>query len=422
MFSIAPIGLALTAAGTLFVLIFGRLLIPTRKGHEEAAGRFRLDGYFTELEVLETSPFLDLTAAEVEAYPKTNVRVVGWMREGRHLPRPFGAERVRSGDVLIVRTTPEQIIAFREQPGNELRALRQLANDAESIEQIEDLSEHLTQAVVAPGSEIVGRSLRELKFHGRYGAIVVGLWRKSAWLREEIASVKLREGDVLVLMASTEALSKIQGDPGFLLLVPFHGETQLRQKAPLAALIMIGAVLATVFQIMSIEMAALTGAVLTVLFRCLTVRQAYRAIDTRIYVFIAGAVPLGLAMKDSGSADLMALWLKSVVAGWDKVWVLAALFATAGVMTQFMSDAATTALFAPLAIALAAALGHSPEAYVVTVAMASVVSFLTPIGHHGNLLVYAPGGYQFTDFARVGTPLTIIAGAIVVTIAPVLWP
>lgn len=159
-----------------------------------------------------------------------------------------------------------------------------------------------------------------------------------------------------------------------------------------------------------------------VLFGCIASRQAYRAIDARIYVFIAGAIPLGAAMQKSGMAALMAGGLEKAVVHWPPLLVLLAIFAIVGVVTQFMSDAATTALFAPVALALAQALGRSPEPYVVTVAMAAVTSFLTPIGHHGNLLVYGPGRYEFMDFVRVGTPLTVLVAHVVTSIALVIWP
>jgi di/tricarboxylate transporter len=126
-------------------------------------------------------------------------------------------------------------------------------------------------------------------------------------------------------------------------------------------------------------------------------------------------------MHQSGTSDLLASWLQTALHGWSQALILLALFAVVGVVTQFMSDAATTALFAPVAVILAQTLGHPPEPYVVTVAMAAVVSFLTPIGHHGNLLVYGPGGYQFTDFVRVGTPMTVLVALIVTWVAPRLW-
>jgi di/tricarboxylate transporter len=184
---------------------------------------------------------------------------------------------------------------------------------------------------------------------------------------------------------------------------------------------MLASVVVAAFNLLSIEMAALAGAVAMVLSGCLSARQAYQAIDARIYVFIAGAIPLGTAMQQSGTSDLLAGWLQTALNGWSQTLILLALFAVVGVATQFMSDAATTALFAPVAVILAQALGHPPEPYVVTVAMAAVVSFLTPIGHHGNLLVYGPGGYHFTDFVWVGTPLTVLVALIVTWLAPLLW-
>jgi di/tricarboxylate transporter len=160
---------------------------------------------------------------------------------------------------------------------------------------------------------------------------------------------------------------------------------------------------------------------MVVLTGCMSANQAYRSIDTRIFVFIAGAIPLGTAMQKTGTANLLGSWLQHAVGGWPERAVLLLIFALVAVITQFMSDSATTALFAPVAVALAQALGRAPEPYVVTVAMASVVAFLTPIGHHGNLLVYGPGRYQFSDFVRVGTPLTVICAVIVVLLAPLIW-
>ena len=159
-----------------------------------------------------------------------------------------------------------------------------------------------------------------------------------------------------------------------------------------------------------------------VLTRCLTRRQAYRAIDVHIFVFIAGAIPLGAAMTSTGAAQLLAGWLQGSIAGRNQTLILLAIFMVVAVLTQFMSDSATTALIAPVGVALAQGLGHAPEAYVVTVAMASVAAFLTPIGHHGNLLIYGPGGYQFSDFVRVGTPLTILIGLVVAVLAGLVWP
>lgn len=421
IFSIAPIGLGLSLAGTSFMLLVGRLLLPTRKGVEDPAERFRLTAYFTEISILPNSPFLGKTAAEVEGAEGHQVTVVGWLRNGRHLRSPLGKHRLREGDVLLVRTTPEELIAIRQTPGVELHPVSQYGATAANGDE-QDIADLLVQAVVAPQSDLIGRTIGEVDFRRRYGAIVVSLWRKEGWLRQELAQTRLSAGDVLVLQGDEEALARVERDPAFLMLVPFHGESRQRRKAPLAGGIMLASVVAAAFNLLSIEMAALAGAVAMVLSGCLTARQAYQAVDARIYVFIAGAIPLGAAMQQSGTSDLLAGWLQTALSGWSQTLILLAIFTVVAVITQLMSDAATTALFAPVAVVLAQALGHPPEPYVVTVAMAAVASFLTPIGHHGNLLVYGPGGYRFTDFVWVGTPLTVLVALIVTWLAPLLWP
>jgi di/tricarboxylate transporter len=424
IFSIAPIGLTLSLAGTLFMLLLGRFLLPAREGGDDQANRFRLDAYFTELTVLPDSPFLDKTVPEVEANDRYPLKVVGWLRNRRSMRRPFKEQRLRENDVLLIRATPEAMVAIRQEPGVELHPIQQYgAPQSETADsQTEDIAELLVQAVVAPGSDLTGRTIGEVDFRERYGVIVVGLWRKRGWLQQELARTRLRPGDVLVLQGDEEALNHIANDRAFLMMVPFQGETRLRRKAPLAGGIMLATILAAAFNLMTIEIAALAGAVAMVLTGCITPRQAYRAIDARIYIFIAGAVPLGLAMQKSGASELLAGWLQGAVGGWSQTSILLVIFALVAVLTQFMSDAATTAVFAPVAALLAQTLGHAPEPYVVTVAMAAVASFLTPIGHHGNLLVYGPGRYRFMDFVLVGTPLTILVALIVVFMAPWLWP
>jgi di/tricarboxylate transporter len=421
IFSIAPIGLALTVVGTLFVLVIGRALLPDRKGAPDEGSRFRLDDYFTELTVRGDSQLVGRTVAELERDDRYHVSVVGLVRGGRRLRRPLGERPLQGGDVLLVRTTPEQLVAIRDEPDVELHPVTQYQPDDGDHDDKDDPAARLVQAVVAPASDLVGRTIAEVDFRRRYGAIVLGLWRQRGWLEQEIAQTRLQAGDVLVLHGDDEALARVGGDPAILMIVPFHGEARQRRLAPVAALIMGATIALVAANVLPIEIASMGGAVAMVLVGCLTAGQAYRAIDTRIYVFIAGAIPLGAAMKASGASDRLAGWLQAVVGDWSQTAVLLALFAVVAVVTQFMSDSATTALFAPVAAALASGLGQPPEPYVVTVAMASVVSFLTPIGHHGNLLVYGPGGYRFIDFVWVGAPLTVVAAVVVALLAPVVF-
>jgi len=428
IFSIAPIGLALSAVGTVFILTIGRWLLPERRGAGDSGNRFRLDDYFTELAILAESPFVGKTVDDIERDPRLQVRVVGLIRGGRRLPGPRREETLRADDVLLVRATAEDIVAIRAERGIELHPITQYEaadgnarSGGAATDEDDEAGGRFVQSVVAPNAELIGRTISEIDFRRRYGAIVLSLWRRQGWLDQEIAQTRLRAGDVLVLQGDEEALARVGTDHSFLMIVPFHGEPRLRRKAPLAGAIMLATIALAAFNVLSIELASLAGAVTMVLAGCLTGGQAYRAIDSRIFVFIAGAIPLGAAMKKTGAADLIAGWLQGALSGWSQLAVLFVLFAVVAVLTQFMSDAATTALFAPVAASLAHALGQPPEAYVVTVAMASVVAFLTPIGHHGNLLVYGPGGYRFVDFVRVGAPLTLLCAIVVTVLASMLW-
>ena len=423
IFSIAPIGLSISAVGILFMVLVGRFLLPSRHGAEDLTDRFRLDSYFTELKIRPDSAFLGKSLVEIKKDDHYHFTVVGWVREGRRMPGPFGRRQVKAEDVLLIHATPEDIVTFRQDSGFELHPIEKYGSEnGESEVNLEDISDQLVQAVIAPTSEIIGRTLGDLDFRRRYGAIVIGLWRREGLVQQELARVKLQPGDVLVLQGDEESLATVANDPAFLMMVPFHGESRPRKKAALTAAIMLGTIAVAAFNLLSLEIITLAGAAAMVLSGCISSRQAYRRIDARIYVFIAGAIPLGAAMQKTGTATLMAAWLEKEVGQWPPILVLLTIFVIVAVVTQFMSDAATTALFAPVALALAQAMGRSPEPYVVTVAMAAVTSFLTPIGHHGNLLVYGPGRYQFRDFVRVGTPLTILVALVVTAVSLMIWP
>jgi di/tricarboxylate transporter len=425
IFSIAPIGLTISLVGTIFFLLVGRFLLPSHRSDQDSADHFRMEGYYTELVLLTDSTLVGKTIQELEEVQTTEFKVSAWYRNGRPRNRPYGTKKTQAGDVLVIRTDPDRIATIEKEPGVAIQPLEKYKETfplQEGENNKEDLATRLVQSVVAPRSELIGKTIGRVDFLENYGVIIVGVWRRKGWLRTELSQVKLREGDVLVMAGDTEALKRISENQSFLMLVPFRGEPKPRHKARLAGIIMIATTAMAAMNILPIEIVLMTGALMMILSGCISTAQAYQSIDSRIYVFIAGAIPLGLAMQETGTADLLAGWLQGLVSGWAIHWILLALFLVTGVVTQVMSDAGTTALFGPIAIALARGLNLPPEPFVVTVAMAAVTSFFTPIGHHGNLLIYAPGGYQFGDFVKVGVPLTLIVAVIVSFMAPILWP
>lgn len=426
IFSIAPIGLVLSLVGTIFILLLGRLLLPAHRGDDEAVDHFRLDGYYIELVILPDSSLIGKTISQIEEIQNTDLQVLAWYRDDQPRGKPYGTKKTQAEDVLLVRTNPDKLASIQQEPGIALRPLHKYEKEFSESHETEsgskDLFSQMVQSVVAPRSELIGKTIGQVDFLRSYGVIIVGVWRLKGWVRSELSRVKLHEGDVLVIVGNNASLKRISEDPSFLMLVPFTGEPKPQHKARLAGLIMILSIAIAAFQILPAEIALLAGMAAMILSGCISLQQAYQSIDTRIYVFIAGAIPLGLAMQETGTANLLAGWLQGLVQSWDIHWILLMFFLATGLVTQVMSDAATTALFAPIAIALARGLNLPPEPFAVTVAMAAVTSFFTPIGHHGNLLIYGPGHYRFSDFLRVGIPLTLLIAVIVSMMAPMLWP
>jgi len=426
IFSIAPIGLVLSVAGTIFILVLGRLLLPAHRGDDETVDHFRLDGYYTELVILPDSSLIGKTISQIEEIQNTDLQVLAWYRDDQPRGKPYGTKKTQAEDVLLVRTNPDKLATIQQEPGIALRPLhkyeKEFSESHENENGSKDLFSQTVQAVVAPRSELIGKTIGQVDFLQSYGVIIVGVWRRKGWVRSELSHIKLHEGDVLVIVGNNTSLKQISQDQSFLMLVPFTGEPKPQHKAPLAGLIMILSIAVAAFQILPAEIALLAGMAAMILSGCISLQQAYQSIDTRIYVFIAGAIPLGLAMQETGTANLLAGWMQRLVQHWDIHLILFMFFIVTGLVTQVMSDAATTALFAPIAIALARGLNLPPEPFAVTVAMAAVTSFFTPIGHHGNLLIYGPGHYKFSDFLRVGIPLTLLIAVIVSIMAPMLWP
>jgi di/tricarboxylate transporter len=341
----------------------------------------------------------------------------GWLRNGVLRTDLGDSSRLVSGDVLLVEASADALASLHDDPGLDLYAVARFGDTAS-----DDAGEaQLVQALVAPGSEFIGRSIRELDFSRQFKAVIAGLWRRDGTHSPRLTDARLREGDLLVLWGKPTRFAELAAHHGFLMLVPFVGEAKRRVRAPVALVILGLTVLAAATEWLSAPLAFLFGAVAMVTTRCVDIGQAYRAIDVRVFVMIAGVIPLGIAMEQTGTARLMAQGLLQVVASWPAMGVLLVMFAVAGLLTQILSDAATTVLLGPVAVSLAESLQQPATPFVVCTALGAVAAFLVPIGHHGSLLVLGPGRYRFHDFLRMGLPLTVLIALVSAWMAQWLW-
>ena len=424
IFSIAPIGISLSLLGIAYTLLIGRFLLPANKGKGSGASIFEQGRYLAELSITPESTLVGAQLDRLKEIGLAECEVLRWVRNGEAVRRrPKGDDAAfMAGDTLLVRLSSDELATLRQESGGlKLKPIEKYdLPGAEAQAPGEELTARLAQAVVMPGSQLVGHTIREAGLQRRYGVVVVALSRDGAPASEAIEQVRLRAGDVLVLEGDEDEVRHLTQEQPTLMMAPFPGKPRPR-TAKRAAAIMLAVIGAASLTHVPLEVLAVAGALAMVLSGCITVNQAYEAIDTRIFIFIAGAIPLGLAMQKTGLAARAGELLQMWIGNWPELAMLLVIFAVAGLLTQVLSDTATLSILGPISIAFAHALGRPPEPFVLAVAFASVTSFLTPIAHGGNLLVFNPGQYRFTDFVKVGTPLTVLAALVVAWLGPMVF-
>jgi di/tricarboxylate transporter len=414
IFSITPIGLALVVVGVAYMLL-ARWFLPKRTGKSGDDEYLRLDRYRTELLVVKDSRWNTRPLGELQRALGDKFRLVGWLRDDKLRSDLGKGNPLLSGDVLLVEASADALASLHDDPGIMLAPVARYGGKADDDEA------QLVQAVIGPGSEFIGRSIRELEYSRQFQAVIAGLWRREGGIAQRLSDARLREGDLLVLWGKPGNFADLATHHGFLMLVPFAGEAKRRVRAPLALAILGATILAAATGWLPAPMAFLFGAVAMVALRCVEIGQAYRSIDVRVYVMIAGVIPLGVAMEHSGTARLLADALLPLVHDWPTLSILLVMFTAAALLTQILSDSATTVLLGPIAVALAHSLGLPATPFVVCTALGAVVAFLTPIGHHGNLLILGPGQYRFSDFIKIGAPLTVLLAVVCAWMTRWLW-
>jgi di/tricarboxylate transporter len=343
--------------------------------------------------------------------------VAAILRGDESIIMPDPEERVEAGDLLLLHGSRNDLEV--------LAGLQDLEISAQTPAQVEELESQqvgVTEVVLSPRTTIAGKTLEDLRFRDRYGLTVLAVWREGRPYRTELRELALRFGDALLVYGHRRHLEAIARDPDFLVLDESAAQAPRLEKAPVAGAVMVAVLAAAMSGWLPISIAAVAGAALMVLVRCLTMEEAYRAIDWKAVFLIAGMLPMGAAIEQSGAAMLLADGMIGAVGEMGPRAVVAALFTITVLGTQVIPTAALVVLMAPIALTAAANLDISPHLLMMTVALAASASFASPISHPAHVLIMGPGGYRFVDYVKLGLPLTLLAFAVVVGLLPLLWP
>jgi len=417
MFDFMPVGAGLALAGVVFLVLGYRLLPAPRKGTASMDAAFKIEDYTAEARVPEDSPSVGKTVAELEALGDGEVSVATIIRERYRRYTPADHWTLNAGDLLLLQGEPgalEKVVA---------QGKLELAGDErdEPDEKNDPEDTGVMEGVVTGDSLLVGRSARQVRLSERFQVRLLAVSRSGERITNRLRSLLFQPGDVVVLRGKLEQMPDTLGD---LRVLPL-AQRDLRLGrgrqgfVPIAALA--AAMILVALDLLPVAIAFFGAAVLLILLRTLSLREAYEVIEWPILILLGALIPISDAIRTTGGTELIAGWLSAATSALPTMGSLALIMIVAMAITPFLNNAATVLVMAPIAASLAHALGRAPDPFLMAVAVGAACDFLTPIGHQCNTLVMGPGGYRFGDYWRLGLPLSILVVVIGVPLIAWAW-
>jgi di/tricarboxylate transporter len=416
MFDFAPVGLACAVVGVAYVALIGWRLLPReRQGADAGKELFDLADYIAEVSVPKASLAVGKMVRELDDIAeKSDVDIVGLIRRGRRMPGLARIAKIKAGDILIIKASPDSL---EEALGN---LNLEYVGKGEGRLGSDDLI--LNEVVVPESSRVVGRSAISLRMLYRYRITLVGVSRQGKRFRTNVRKLSLRPGDILLLLGAEERLSDITGRLGLLPLADRGQRVIQREKAWWAVGIFAAAITIASFGFVYLPIALGCATALYVLFNIVPIRDVYTSIEWPVIVLLGSMIPIGGALQSTGGTALIAGGIVDLSAGFSPVIVLTLLVIVTMTLSDVMNNTATAVIAAPIAIEIASRLEVNPDPFLMGVAVAASCAFLTPIGHKNNTLIMGPGGYRFGDYWRMGLPLEILIIVVSVPAITFFWP
>jgi len=416
MFDFAPVGASLAVLGFVFLLFGWRLLPQDRKGTVSMDAAFNLEGYTTEVTVPKESPAAGITIKALEDLGEGEIEVIALVRDTKRRFDPAGNSVIKPDDILILRGEPqalERIVALEKLTLIHDKEHRETDTPTDVI--------GIMEAVITPDSQLIGYSVGQLKLPERQGLTLLAVSRTGRRIANRLRTVKLRAGDVVVLQGDLSAMPETLGELHLLPLA--ERDLRIGRKGSLIPLAVLAAAMVLVaFNLVPVATAFFGAAVILLLVRSLSLREAYDVVEWPILIMLGALIPVSDALRTTGGTDLIAAWLSETAMSLPAYGALLLLMAAAMAVTPFLNNAATVLVMAPIAASFAANLGYNPDPFLMGVAIGAACDFLTPIGHQCNTLVLGPGGYRFGDYWRLGLPLSFLVLLAGTPLILYFWP
>lgn len=415
MFELTLVGVPIVVVGVAYILTLGRRLVPDRIRANESQD-LSVHLYVAEIVILPRSSLIEKTLKEAALGRDLDLKVLQVLRDEAPHITPQADTRLKEGDVLLVEGEREKILQVKEMAGIDIRADVEFSDPRQQPRDI-----GLTEVILTPGSPLIGRTLQDLRFREAYELQVLAINRHGETLRHKMSHIRLATGDVLVVQGDHAQIASLGNRGIFRILSAIEEQHPNTKRAPIAIAIFVGALAIATFGLVSLPVAALSGALLVFVTRCITPEEAYSRINWRVLILIASMLGLGEAMEATGTAQFLAGLVTQFAGRLSPVWILTGFFALTVLLTQPMGDQAATVVILPVAIRTAWQLGLNTRSFAIMIALAASCSLLTPL-EPACLLVYGPGRYRFVDYVKVGILPAVLIYVIAIVMVPLLWP
>ena len=418
LFSFTVISLPIWLAGALYLVLAPRILLPDRgRDGDELGLSANNSGYCTEVTIPSSSELVGVSLHNSRLQRRFDVDVLELQRGGERLLPPLADRKLQAGDHLLLRVTRQDLL--RLQQDHTVQLTTQGRNAGFSLDRTDQSGQRTVEVLLPAGSTLAGASLRELRFRQRHNATVLALRRGQETVQERLGQVILREGDVLLLQAPLDSIRGLQASNDLLVLDRLEDDLPTVRRKPLVVGIAIAMLLLPSLTAVPLVASVLLATVAVVATGCLRPGELQRAIRLDVILLLGSLSSFSVALQSTGLADALAAGLIQLLQGWPTYSALMLIFIGTTLITQVMSNAASVALLAPVAVQLAPSLGLPATALLITVLFGASQSFLTPVGYQTNLMVFGPGRYRFLDVTRYGMGLTVIMTVLVPAL--ILW-
>lgn len=428
MFEFSLAALCLLAIGMTYIFVFGPILLPKRSLPEDAGLKKEAEKYMAEIELLPGSDDVDMSIAQSKLVNDYKVQILRIKRKHYRVYEINGETVLRENDLVRILVDPVNLAKLKVKRGLSVIGDKENVRDVKPNDKIDPKTvtpneeKKIYEVMIPYGSELAGRSIKQLNFRSTYYASVLAIRHRKETITEDVSHVVLKEGDMMLLFASEKAISLLTAEKLIVTLSEYQGRSVDYKKAIPALLIVIGVVSAAAFNLTSILISAMIGSLLLVTLTILKPQEAYEAIEWKVIFMIAGVLSMGKALEKTGGSEIISQYIYESLGGLDPRWTLSLIFLFTFLSTNVLSSKAAAALMTPIVISLAAAMQVSEKPFLIGVMFACSLTFMTPVSYPVNTMVYAPGNYRFRDFLKFGTPLNFIIWIAASFVIPIFFP